>query len=54
MAFVGDDAMSQHVPGFPYAGFAEPISLRGIRVEEPGEVGPARDQLLEGRLVGRR
>lgn len=37
---------SQHVPPFPYAGFAEMIGLRGIKVEKPEEVGPAWDQLL--------
>lgn len=38
---------SQEVPAFPYAGFAEMIGLRGIKVEKPEEVGPAWDQLLD-------
>jgi pyruvate dehydrogenase (quinone) len=37
---------SQYVPDFPYAGFAEMIGLKGIRVEKPDEVGPAWDELL--------
>jgi pyruvate dehydrogenase (quinone) len=37
---------SQDIPDFPYAEFAEMIGLRGIKVEDPEEVGPAWDQLL--------
>ena len=37
---------SQQIPDFPYAEFAEMIGLRGIRVEDPDEVGSAWDQLL--------
>jgi pyruvate dehydrogenase (quinone) len=37
---------SQSLPGVDYARFAEQIGLRGIRVEDPAEVGPAWDQAL--------
>lgn len=37
---------SQKVPDFPYAEYAEMIGLRGIKVEDPDEVGAAWDQLL--------
>lgn len=37
---------SQVLPDFPYAGFAELIGLRGIKVQRPEEVGPAWDQAL--------
>jgi pyruvate dehydrogenase (quinone) len=37
---------SQEIPDFPYADFAEMIGLRGIKVEDPEEVGAAWDQLL--------
>jgi pyruvate dehydrogenase (quinone) len=37
---------SQDIPDFPYAEFAEMIGLRGIKVEDPEEVGSAWDQLL--------
>jgi pyruvate dehydrogenase (quinone) len=35
---------SQSLPDVSYAGWAELIGLNGIRVEHPGEVGPAWDQ----------
>jgi len=35
---------SQSLPGVDYARFAEMIGLRGIRVEDPAEIGPAWDQ----------
>lgn len=39
-------AASQDVPDFPYARFAELLGLRGIRVDDPGQVGSAWDQAL--------
>jgi pyruvate dehydrogenase (quinone) len=40
--FVG----SQSLPSVDYAGFAESIGLRGIRVEDPAGVGPAWEEAL--------
>lgn len=37
---------SQSLPDVDYAAFAELIGLRGIRVEDPGEVGPAWERAL--------
>ena len=37
---------SQRLPDFPYAGYAELLGLRGIRVEEPGQVAAAWDAAL--------
>jgi pyruvate dehydrogenase (quinone) len=37
---------SQEVPDFPYAGYADLLGLRGIRVNRPEEIGPAWDQAL--------
>ncbi len=37
---------SQELPDFPYARYAELIGLRGIRVEEPDQVGAAWEQAL--------
>src|SRR5947209_9891651 len=37
---------SQTLPDFPYASYAELLGLRGIRVEDPGEVGSTWDQAL--------
>ena len=37
---------SQSLPDFPYAGYAEMIGLRGIRVEAPDRVGAAWDDAL--------
>jgi pyruvate dehydrogenase (quinone) len=37
---------SQVIPDFPYARYAELLGLKGIRVEAPGEVGPAWDEAL--------
>jgi pyruvate dehydrogenase (quinone) len=34
---------SQDIPDFPYARYAEMIGLAGIRVDDPGEIGPAWD-----------
>lgn len=38
---------SQHVPDFPYAGYAEMVGLNGIRVSEPDKIGAAWDQALK-------
>jgi pyruvate dehydrogenase (quinone) len=37
---------SQRLPAFPYAGYAELLGLRGIRVDSPAEVGAAWDAAL--------
>ncbi len=37
---------SQLVPPFPYAGYAELLGLKGIRVEDPERLGAAWDQAL--------
>ncbi len=37
---------SQRLPDFPYAGFAESIGLRGIRVEKAEQLGEAWDRAL--------
>ena len=37
---------SQNVLDFPYAGMAEMLGLKGLRVEHPDEVGPAWDTAL--------
>ena len=39
---------SQDVPDFPYARYAEDAGLRGIRVEEPQQIGAAWDAALSG------
>ena len=38
--------MTQSIPDFPYAAFAESIGLVGIRVDRPGDVGRAIDEAL--------
>jgi pyruvate dehydrogenase (quinone) len=38
--------VSQDLPDFPYARYAELLGLRGIKVEEPDAVGPAWDAAL--------
>ncbi|HEX5191210.1 MAG TPA: thiamine pyrophosphate-requiring protein [Solirubrobacteraceae bacterium] len=38
--------VSQTLPDFPYARYAELIGLKGIRVDNPDEVGPAWDEAL--------
>jgi len=45
-AMTGDPKLeaSQDVPDFPYAGYAESLGLRGIRVDRPEQVGAAWDQ----------
>jgi pyruvate dehydrogenase (quinone) len=40
------DAESHELPRFPYAGYAELIGLRGIRVDEPQYLGPAWERAL--------
>jgi pyruvate dehydrogenase (quinone) len=47
-AMSGDPKLevSQDVPDFPYARYAESIGLRGIRVSAPDEVGAAWDQVM--------
>jgi pyruvate dehydrogenase (quinone) len=37
---------SQDLPDFPYAGYAELLGLRGIRVDAPEQVGPGWDAAL--------
>jgi pyruvate dehydrogenase (quinone) len=37
---------SQDIPDFPYARFAELVGLKGVRVESPGEIGAAWDDVL--------
>ncbi len=37
---------SQDVPDFDYAGYAEHIGLRGVRMETPDDVGPGWDEAL--------
>jgi pyruvate dehydrogenase (quinone) len=37
---------SQVLPDFPYARYAELLGLGGVRVDAPGQVGPAWDQAL--------
>jgi pyruvate dehydrogenase (quinone) len=39
-------AVSQSLPDFPYARYAELIGLKGIRVDAPEQVGPAWDEAL--------
>jgi pyruvate dehydrogenase (quinone) len=39
-------AVSQSIPDFPYARYAEMIGLRGVRVDEPDRVGEAWDEVL--------
>ncbi len=38
MAGSPDVPFAQHIPDFPYAGFAESIGLAGIKVTDPGQV----------------
>jgi pyruvate dehydrogenase (quinone) len=39
-------ADSQDLPAFPFARYAELLGLRGIRVDDPAQVGPAWDEAL--------
>jgi len=36
--------LTQDIPDFPYAGFADSVGLKGIRVDKPEDVGPALDE----------
>jgi pyruvate dehydrogenase (quinone) len=40
--------VSQEVPSFPFADYAELLGLRGIRVEKPGQVAEAWRYALDG------
>jgi pyruvate dehydrogenase (quinone) len=37
---------SQDIPDFPYARYAELVGLKGVRVESPGEIADAWDEVL--------
>jgi pyruvate dehydrogenase (quinone) len=37
---------SQNIPDFPYARYAEMLGFKGIRVDDPDDVGPAWDEAL--------
>jgi pyruvate dehydrogenase (quinone) len=37
---------SQNIPNFPYARYGELLGFKGIRVDDPGDVGPAWDEAL--------
>jgi pyruvate dehydrogenase (quinone) len=37
---------SQDIPDFPYASYAELIGFKGIRVDDPEQIGPAWDEAL--------
>jgi pyruvate dehydrogenase (quinone) len=47
-AMAGDPKFegSQELPDFPYAGYAEMLGLRGVKVEDPDAIGSAWDQAL--------
>ena len=38
--------LTQDIPDFPYANFADSIGFKGIRVDKPEDVGPALDEAL--------
>ena len=38
--------LTQDIPDFPYAAFADSLGLKGIRVDKPEDVGPALDEAL--------
>ncbi|HLH62427.1 MAG TPA: thiamine pyrophosphate-requiring protein [Ktedonobacteraceae bacterium] len=38
--------LTQAIPDFPYASFADSLGLKGIRVDKPEDVGPALDEAL--------
>ena len=44
--------VSQTLPDFPYARYAELIGLKGIRVDTPDAVGPAWDEALSAGQAG--
>ena len=37
---------SQDIPDFPYAEYAELLGLKGVRVEDPEEIGAAWEEVL--------
>jgi pyruvate dehydrogenase (quinone) len=37
---------SQDIPDFPYAQYAESLGLKGVRVDRPGDLGPAWEEVL--------
>ncbi|WP_058553370.1 thiamine pyrophosphate-dependent enzyme [Thiohalocapsa sp. ML1] len=37
---------SQQIPEFDYAGYAESLGLKGLRVGRPAQIGGARDEAL--------
>src|SRR5205814_399388 len=39
-------AVSQSIPDFPYARYAELIGLEGVRVDDPERIGDAWDEVL--------
>lgn len=45
---VGDPKFkgSQDIPDFPFAAYAELLGLKGVRVEDPGKIGDAWDEVL--------
>jgi len=40
---------SQQLPDFPYARYAELLGLKGVRIDNPDQVGPAWDEALAAR-----
>ncbi|MDN5914507.1 MAG: thiamine pyrophosphate-requiring protein [Pseudonocardia sp.] len=46
MAGSPDVPFAQHIPDFPYAGFAESIGLAGVKVTDPGQVRGAWEKAL--------
>lgn len=38
---------SQYVPDFPYARYAEMLGLKGVRVDDPEDIGDAWDEVLD-------
>lgn len=43
-------AVSQDLPVFGYAAFAQLLGLQGVRVDRPEGIGPALDQALAARI----
>jgi pyruvate dehydrogenase (quinone) len=41
--------ITQDIPDFPYATFADSVGLKGIRVDKPEDVGPALDEAFASR-----
>jgi pyruvate dehydrogenase (quinone) len=42
----GKTELTQSIPDFPYARYADLIGLKGIRVDNPDQIGPAWDEAL--------